>query len=58
MKWILTLESFLSRLPKRYFVKYSDDMNDLSRMGTTLNFKIRIYRYCLICIFPVNNFDY
>ena len=40
MKWILTLESFLSRLPKRYFVKYSDDMNDLSGMETTLNFKI------------------
>lgn len=40
MKWILTLESFLSRLPKRYFVKYSDGLSDMSGMETTLNFKI------------------
>lgn len=40
MKWILTLESFISRIPRRYFVKYSDSLSEMSGMETSLNFKI------------------
>ena len=40
MKWVLTLESFISRLPKRYFVKYSNGLRNIIGRETTLNFKI------------------
>ena len=39
MKWVLTLESFVSRLPKTYFVQLSDSINNLSREGSSKDYK-------------------
>lgn len=40
MKWVLTLESFVSRLPKTYFVKYSSDLTGISGIESSMNVKI------------------
>jgi len=39
MKWVLTLESFVSQLPKTYFVQFSDNIGNLTREGSSKDYK-------------------
>jgi hypothetical protein len=40
MKWLLTLESFTSKLPKKYFVKYDNNLKGMIGPDTSLNHKL------------------